>query len=506
MFQCIKLSAMLENSRVLFPPFDLTLKEKDRLAIIAEEGNGKSTLLKIISNIPCDYISTSGQIISNMKVGYLAQTIEDNWLLSCPLDYLLKDNPEDEILPEKYNLCQNLEKLCRDMHINSDFIYTEQTINTLSGGEKVRLQFLKLVSSGYDMYCLDEPTNDLDLDTLEWLESWMNAQKEPIVYISHDITLLSNTATRILHLEQRNKKTKPTITLFNGSYQEYVSQRESSHQKDIQVSQNEKREYMKQKQRLNDIKNKVQSNLRSVSRQAPHVAKNLKDKMRAIKSNQSNLEKQGYSHIDSFEEKINIFFSVDALPQNKVILEQTNKSVSIENKELIKPFDFKVYGQDKVVITGKNGCGKSLWMKSTIKELENRDDIKIGYMPQNYTDYFNEVDTPLSFLKRDDISTTDIQTMLGSLKIIESEMNQSIFNCSEGQKAKIYLSKLVLNKCNVLFLDEPSRNLSPLSQPALIEALQDFNGCIICISHDRTLIDSVFERKIRIENKCWTED
>ena len=111
----------------------------------------------------------------------------------------------------------------------------------------------------------------------------------------------------------------------------------------------------------------------------------------------------------------------------------------------------------------------------------------------------------ISFLKEDDISYTDIQTMLGSLKIIESEMNQNIFDCSLGQQAKIYLAKLILNKCNVLFLDEPSRNLSPLSQPVLIQALKDFKGSIVCISHDRTLIHEVFTRKVLIEDKIWKE-
>ena len=137
MFQCVQLSASLENSRVLFPPFDFSLKERDRLAIISEEGNGKSTLLKIISNIPCDYVHVSGKIISNYKVAYLPQKIEEKWNQSFPLDFLLKEKPEDEILPEQYNLCQKLESLCSSMYIDSNFIYTERPIYTLSGGEKV---------------------------------------------------------------------------------------------------------------------------------------------------------------------------------------------------------------------------------------------------------------------------------------------------------------------------------------------------------------------------------
>lgn len=505
MFQCVQLSASLENSRVLFPPFDFSLKERDRLAIISEEGNGKSTLLKIISNIPCDYVHVSGKIISNYKVAYLPQKIEEKWNQSFPLDFLLKEKPEDEILPEQYNLCQKLESLCSSMYIDSNFIYTERPIYTLSGGEKVRLQFLKLILNEADLYCLDEPTNDLDIDTLEWLEKWILLRKEPIIYISHDITLLTHTATRILHLEQRNKKSKPVITLFNGTYQDYIDTRYHQHEKDIQTSVNQKREYLKQKQRLNNLHNKVQSDLRSVSRQAPQAAKNLKDKMRSVKSSQANLEAKAYPKVDSFEEEIHIFFSVNSLLSSKIILSQHQKTISINNKILIEPFDLEIYGQDKLVITGKNGCGKSLWMKETIKDLQTRNDIKLGYMPQNYSDFFKKDDTPISFLKEDDISYTDIQTMLGSLKIIESEMNQNIFDCSLGQQAKIYLAKLILNKCNVLFLDEPSRNLSPLSQPVLIQALKDFKGSIVCISHDRTLIHEVFTRKVLIEDKIWKE-
>ncbi|MGM9912216.1 ATP-binding cassette domain-containing protein [Floccifex sp.] len=498
MLTCSNLKISLQNGRTLVPTFNFSLSHGEKLAIISEEGNGKSTLLKVLCGIDCDYVKVEGTIYNTETISYLPQSMPSIWNDATPLDFLLKENIEDEI--EDYNLCIEIDNLCKEMNVDSHFIYSNQCISTLSGGEKVKLQLVKMKMKPASLYCLDEPTNDLDMNTLIWLEQWIRSTKESIIYISHDTTLLKNTSTRILHLEQRNKKTKPVITLFSGNYSDYIQQREQSRKKDIQLSSNEKKAYLKQKQKLNDLHNKVQSDLRSVSRQRPHEAKVLKNKMKTIKSSQSHLEQSSYLKLDSYEEEINIFFDQSHLPKTKEIIEYTNKSIQIEDKTLINPFSLSIYGQDKICITGNNGCGKSLLVKDMYQQLKNRKDIVLGYMPQNYSDFFYKDDTPISFLQRFDFDITSIQSILGSLKIIESEMNQNIFNCSLGQQAKIYFAYLILKKSNVLLLDEPTRNISPLSIPVWIQALNDFEGCIICVSHDRYFIKKVFNTQIIIEN------
>ncbi len=502
MLKCSNVTATLLNGHILFPAFSMHVDQGDKLAIISEEGNGKSTLLQILMNRPVDYVQVSGHIQCDDAIGYLSQQFPIEWNEQTPLDYLLKENPEATILPEQYNECVSLESLCHSMHIHTDFIYRDQMIKTLSGGEKVRLQMLKLMNQHCSLYILDEPTNDLDIPTLVWMEEWINRRKEAVIYVSHDVTLLQATANRILHLEQRNKKSKPVITLYNGKYETYIEQRANQHLKDVHQSQQEKRSYYQQKQRINDIYNAVQSDLRSVSRQDPRTAKNLKDKMRNIKSTKERIDDENYSRVDSFEEEITLRFDAPPLSKQKVVLDIKNEHVY----DLIQNIHFFVQGQDKVLILGENGCGKSLFMNQLYQQVKHRNDLIVGYMPQNYRDLFKENDTPISFLRSYVDSLTDIQTMLGNLKFTVDEMNQSIFDCSYGQQAKVFLASFVLRKCNVIILDEPTRNLSPLSQPVLIRSLQDFKGCLLCVTHDRNLIEGLKDaRQIHIEDKQWIE-
>ncbi|MBB5183826.1 ATP-binding cassette domain-containing protein [Catenisphaera adipataccumulans] len=499
MLICSQLSASLANGRTLFPAVTLSVNDHDRIGLIAEEGDGKSTFLKLIAHQPAPYVTISGTVYNIGKAGYLPQQLPLIWKDTFPMDFLLKEHPEDEIPWEAYNRLSELDPLKTDVN----FLYEERPISTLSGGEKVRLQLLKLSMSAYDYFCLDEPTNDLDLETLEWLEQWILSRSEPVLFVSHDVTFLEHTATRLVHFEQRNKKTKPVVTVFNGPYDDYIHQRMQNRQKEIQVSESEKRQYMAQKQRINNIYNQVQSDLRSVSRQAPNVAKNLKDKMRSVKATKQRIEDQSYHHVDSLEEEINIVWEGTPLAAQRIVLD-FHEPLKIETRTLIEQVDLTVKGRDKIVITGQNGAGKTYLLKTFYQRLQKDPGILLGYMPQNYTDFFEPDDTPVSFLHRV-TKQTDVQTMLGSLKFLPEEMTQQLSDCSYGQQAKVYLAYLTLNGCNVIIMDEPSRNLSPLSLPVLIRWMEEYPGCLICVSHDRALIRAAFTAHYRIQNKRWEE-
>ena len=507
MFIINECSARKQDGSVLFENISFQLSAHDKLAVIGEEGNGKSTLMKAICGLDTEPIAvTAKKLVRQEKIGYLSQQMEEKWFSSTPLEYLLCEDANEEIEISRYNDCADLEQLWTRMKGSVSFLYRDQLIGTLSGGEKVRLQLLKLLSQKCTMLALDEPTNDLDIETLEWLESMILDFEGPVLFISHDEMLLRKCANRVLHLELRNKKSKAVATLFEGSYDSYRTQRLDGLRKAEHLAAAEKREYRKKMDRLNDIYNAVHHAQNAVSRQDPKAAANLKKKMHSVISMKERIEKEGFSSVDTVEEAIELRFEDSWLPPSKIILDLKNESVQLDKRVLIESFDLMLKGQDHVVLTGKNGSGKSCLMKQLIGQLNKRIDIKIGYMPQNYFDLMNPKETPLEFLSlasdKEDAQLS--RDLLGSLNFKAEEMNHAISQLSDGQKAKIFFAKFVKMRCNVLFLDEPTRNLSPMSQPVIHQLIHSFEGCVFCVSHDRWLIEECFSERLHLENKHLT--
>lgn len=481
----IKNLSIIVNNRYLVKKLSFTLNKEEKLAIIGEEGNGKSTLLKCILGI-CDYAIISGTInTKGNKIGYLEQTINNEDLIKTVFNYLFKDKEE------YYDKINKLYKYLEIIKLNDTIL--EQYINTLSGGEKVKINILKLLLEEYDIYFLDEPTNDLDIETLEWLENFINNEKKPIIYISHDETLLSNTANIILHLEQLKKKQDCHHTYLKINYESYVETRLKSIEKQTQISKNEKREFDKRKEKLNQIMNKVEYRQNKISRSDPHGAQLLKKKMQTIKSQERKLDSTMLTEIPDVEEGINFFFDEVFIPKNKVILKFDLEELKIKDKILSKNIKLNIIGNTHLCIIGNNGIGKSTLIKMIYANLKDRKDINVGYMPQDYEEIFKDFEYVLDFISsnKSKESITEARTYLGNMKFTHEEMIGKISNLSNGSKAKLILTKLVLNKCNVLILDEPTRNVSPLSNPVIRKVLKEFKGTIISISHDRKYINEV---------------
>ena len=485
--------------------FNYSLGKEDKVGIIGEEGNGKSTFLKAIYN-PFwidSYMVMSGEIQSDIKqIGYLPQQLPKEWENFTVCEFLLKHTPEEEIPFERYNDLMKYEALCKELFIPHALLQGDQCMKTLSGGEKVKLQMMKLIIEPNEILLLDEPTNDLDIETLEWMENYINTVQIPVLFISHDRTLLHRCANTILHFEQLNKQTACQYTIYKGNYDDYVSQRNIKIKKDTQVAQKEKQEYMKHKIKLNDQRNAVHDALNDTVRN-PGKAAILARKMKNIKANEKRFEKEGYAKVDSREDAIDIYFeAVEAHEQKRILLFE-NKQICIGDTLLIEHISLLIKGNEHVVFIGNNGCGKSVLMKEIYHELKEREDIKLGYMPQNYSEQMNLLMTPVEFLiqKGDREDITRCRELLGRMKFTSQEMLSSIQELSEGQKAKLYIVKFIKQSCNVLLLDEPTRNLSPLSSPVIISILQQFQGCIIAVSHDRSFIDEVGDHIYEIKDK-----
>lgn len=490
MFEIKNLTIKIED-RYLVKDLSIVLNKGDKLAIIGEEGNGKSTLLKALVRI-CDYVKVEGVVNTHEKrVGYLPQVMDGESLKSKVSSYLFQEKQDyyDKI-GDFYSFLDVLE--LKDAVL-------EQEISTLSGGEKVKVGILKLLLDECDILLLDEPSNDLDIDTLEWLENFIKNTEKIVIYISHDETLLANTANMILHLEQIRRKTMCSHTLLKADYDTYVNLRIRKIDKDTQVAKSEMRKKKKQQEQLNQIMQKVEYQQNTISRKDPHGAKMLKKKMHSLKLQEKRLSSVELTEIPDVEESIQFFFDDVEVPKMKKILDFHLTKLKIKEKTLARNIELEVVGGSHICIIGKNGVGKSTLIKEIEKNLKDRVDIKLGYMPQNYEEMMDFNQLVLDFLisSKEKLELTKARTYLGNMKFTNQEMLGKIKDLSNGSKAKLFLVKLVLEKCNVLLLDEPTRNLSPLSNPVIRKALREYKGAIISVSHDRRyileVIDFVYE-------------
>ena len=482
-----------KDNRVLLDKFNLVLNDGDKCAIIGEEGNGKSTLLKLIFNeeMVDNYVDFTGDIIrNNSHIGYLAQELTGEEKAQTIYEFMCELPLFFELTP------QELAEAARKLKLTVDLFYSEQKMGELSGGEKIKLQLARLMLMCPDVLLLDEPSNDLDIASLHWLEEFINEVKIPVLYISHDETLLENTANKIVHLEQLKRKQECKYTVEKAGYRDYVNRRSSGLAHQEQVARKERADYEKQQEKFRQIQQKVEHAQNAISRQDPAGGRLLKKSMHRIKAYEARFEKEyeNMMELPETEEAIFIKFGENAtMPAGKTVLEYELPQLTVEDRLLAKDIFLRVKGPEKVCIIGRNGCGNSTLLRKIAEELLVRTDIKASYMPQNYEELLNLELTPVEFLSEtgDKEEISRIRTYLGSMKYTPDEMLHKIGDLSGGQKAKILLLKMSMSGSNVLILDEPTRNFSPLSGPVIRDMLKGFGGTILTISHDRKYIREV---------------
>lgn len=505
MIEVKKLSVYKNDGTELMKDISFAAGPGDKIAVIGEEGNGKSTLLKILHDVALvsDHLSIEGEVITDHEItGYLPQHLPEKWLETIPAEFLLKAEPEDELPAEDYNRLALFHTLADDMHLPGGFLEQDLPLEKLSGGERVKLQLLKLLGSPSTVFLLDEPTNDLDIETLEFLEDFIRKLTHPVLFVSHDETLLETAANRILHLEQLNVKTIRRFTDYSGSYRSYVEERLQGYEKTLQIARKEKAEYLEKKRRLNDIMNAVHSAQNSISRGDPSGGRLLKKKMHAVKSMERRFDKESYSTVDQPEEAIDVFFPPIENPPSKRILDLQDVTIEVPGRELIAPFDLLVTAREKLVITGRNGSGKTLLLTCLHDVLKDRKDLSVGYMPQDYMKGFRGYASALDFLASKG-SKQDVERareLMGAMKFTRAEMVKNPADLSDGQKAKLFMLLFIKEGRDVLILDEPTRNFSPLSAPVIRDILRNYTGCILSVSHDRIYISNVADRELAIEH------
>ncbi len=480
----------------------------DRSALIGEEGNGKSTVLKLLYD-PAQvepYAEWTGEIVDKgVRKGYLAQELTEEEL-ALPVWEFCQGAPAFEEADPKA-----LDRAARQVGLSADLFWDGRPMSTLSGGERVKLRLALLLLDNPDVLLLDEPSNDLDLATLEWLEGFLLGCKVPVLYISHDETLLANTANVIIHLERLRRRTVSRCTVSRMGYEQYVEQRQAGFAHQEQVARKERAEYDAKMEKYRQIRDSVDYQLNTVSRQNPGKGRLLKKKMHTVLSmgRRFEREKENMTAMPEWEEAILTAFDEgkSAFPAGKTVLRLDLPQLTAGERVLARDVRLWVTGPERVGIVGANGVGKSTLLKLVAEELLRRRDLRAAYMPQDYGDLLLGEKTPVELLapsgRREDV--TRARTLLGNMKYKAEEMEHPAAGLSGGQRAKLLFLAMVLNGANVLVLDEPTRNFSPLSAPVIRRVLADFPGVIISVSHDRLYLDQVCTRVLELTESGLSE-
>lgn len=493
-----------KDYRVILQDFSCALSRGDKAVIIGEEGNGKSTLLKWLYDPELieAYADAKGErITASERMAYLPQELPEEDGHKTLYEFFAEQPVFYEQTPRELGAFAN------KFRVPQDFFYSEQMMGTLSGGEKVKAQMMRLLMGQPTALLLDEPSNDLDIETLEWLEELILNWPEIVLFISHDETLIERTANMVIHIEQIRRKTVCRHTVAHVPYSRYLQERESRFEKQARCAADEKREKEIRDEKLRRIEQSVASRLDNISK-ADRDARGrlLKKKMKAVKSLEHRFRREDAEMTQMPEEESAIFFKIgdreSSVPAGKTVLELSLESLQAPDgvRVLARDVFLRVRGPEKICIIGKNGAGKTTLLRLMAEILLGRGDIRAAYMPQNYEDLLPPEMTPVEYLclSGEKEERTRVRTFLGSLKYTADEMDHSIAELSGGQKAKVLLLKMSLTGANVLILDEPTRNFSALSAPVIRKMLAEFPGAVISISHDRKYIGEVCDKVYRL--------
>ena len=492
-----------KDLRTLAEDFSFVLNNGDKAVVIGEEGNGKSTLLKWIYDpgMVEDYCEWSGEIAGDPG----------------PMGYLAQDLSEEEKAGSVYGFCaaspyffdltpKELADIARQLRLPAEDFYSDRPVSSLSGGEKIKLQLGRLLFGRPETLLLDEPSSDVDLETLEWLEAWLRGYRGIVLYISHDEALIENTATMVLHIEHPREGKPPRCTAHRLDYRTYAQRRSDAIEDQTRQARKEREEYGKKMEKYRRIQQSVEHAQNAITRQNPSGGRLLKKKMHSVMSmgRRFQREAEDMTQLPEVEEAAFLRFPEGtALPAGKTALDLHLPELQAGEKLLAENIRLHVSGGEKVGILGPNGAGKTTLLRHIASLLLARKDLRAAYMSQDYADTLPMDKTPVEYLapEGDAASETRARTYLGSIRYSRQEMAHPIRELSGGQKAKLLLTKMMLDGVNVLILDEPTRNFSPISGPRVREALADYQGTIISVSHDRKFLAEVCDTLYRFTEK-----
>lgn len=500
---------LLENVR-------LEVQHRDRVALVGRNGAGKSTLLKIIAG---ELTADEGDIIvpKDVRVGYLEQhsgidselTIWNEVMtVFAPLRQkeerlrtlehqmaepsVYEDADRYARVMAEYDELQIAFKEAGGYQFEADArsvlhgmrFYPEdyeKPVDLLSGGQKTRLALARMLLSKPDLLILDEPTNHLDIETLNWLERYLSAYEGAILIVSHDRYFLDKVVTTVYEVSRRK------VTKYSGNYSTYLDEKAKNYERDQKLFEQEQDERAK-------LEEFIQKN----------IARASTSKM--AKSRRKQLERREWMDSPEGDEKsANFSFSLDR-PSGNDVLSLDDVKIGYGSQPVSEHISVRVYKGDRVAFVGPNGVGKSTLLKTIVKcnELLGGDirygtNVQFGYYDQNQATLIGS-GTVLQEIWDDwpMMNEKDIRSLLGRFLFTGDDIEKHVTSLSGGEKARLSLAQLMLEKSNTLILDEPTNHLDLDSKEILENALDDFPGTILFVSHDRYFINRLATKVIEL--------
>lgn len=500
----------------------LEVQTRDRIALVGRNGAGKSTLLKMIAG---QMSYDEGEIIKpkGVSIGYLEQHtgLESElsiWeeMLSVfnhlkQMEVELRSNEQkmaDPAIyenPDRYNkLMKEYDELQVSFKEKGGYQYEADIrsvlhglrfgqfdyntpISTLSGGQKTRLALGKMLLTKPDVMILDEPTNHLDIETLGWLEQYLQGYPAAILIVSHDRYFLDKVVNQVVELSRHRSKK------FHGNYSFYLDQKALNYEREV-------KEFEKQQGEIAKLEDFIARNLvrASTTKQAQSRRKKL-ERMEKLDRPQGD------------EKSANFSFAIDRQSGNDVL--KINDLAIGYDKPVSSGLNVSISRQDSLALIGPNGVGKSTLLKTIVKKLEPLQgeirygsNVSIGYYDQEQAE-LNSRKTVLNELWDDYPmkNEKDIRTVLGNFLFSGEDVLKPVNTLSGGEKARLALAKLMMQQSNLLILDEPTNHLDLDSKEILENALMDFPGTILFVSHDRYFINRIATKVLEMSPDGATE-
>ena len=508
----------------LFEDISFSLNEGETISIVGPNGCGKSTLLKIIAGIEK---ADNGQISikKDAKVAYLDQigssTIDDRIIYDILKDTYkdlneiekkiksLQEKLNSGIEGEEYNkvlnkYCNLLDRFSTlggyDMDININAVIDglninkeilNQKYNLLSGGEKTLVQLAKVLIIKPDLVLLDEPTNHLDISRIEWLESYIKSFKGAAVIVSHDRYFLDKMSNKILDIDNGVGK------IYNTNYTGYIEEKQKDFEKQMAN--------YKDQQAI--IKRLEEQRKYFAQRGMATNSSTLCDRAHVLQAKIERLKKAAISR-PQVKKKLNIDFNEIRKSSKKVISVDKLSVTTPENRIILNKINLDIYSHERVAFIGKNGSGKTTFIKTVLGEqdlevsgnVQIGPSVKIGYLPQ-VIQFDNEDQQLLEYFKNS--SKTNEQRareILAKFEFYKEDVNKRVKNLSGGERMKVKLAELLQKKINTLIFDEPTNHIDIPTKEVLEGALEEFDGTLIFISHDRYFINKFADKVIEFED------
>ena len=470
------------GTKLLFEKANLQLYKNQVVGLVGQNGAGKTSLFKLILN---QLAADSGDIFLNKDIciAYVEQEFHD--LEQNIVDYILATHPlimNNEVdIPEYYSLQPKVEKLLINLGFKQ--IDLDKPLKSFSGGWQMRVNLAKALFQPSDLLLLDEPTNHLDVETVIWLEDWLKSYVGLAIIISHDREFLDNVTTNIVAIQNQR------ISLYGGNYSTYEITRLMKLEQDNKVKQ-------KNTDKIAHLQNFVDRFKAKAS-----LAKQAKSKMKMI-------EKLKVTESLPKDIEYTITF-LEPEYQNTRLVAIDDADFGYADNILLKNVKLDIFNNSRIGLLGRNGIGKSTFIKGIIDKstllngvIDINNKVKIGYFAQNTIDYIDINLSPLQLFKHEHQhkKESELRAYLGGYGFVGDKVNECIKNFSGGEKARLVIANIILHKPNLLFLDEPTNHLDMQMREELASSIQDFNGGVVIVSHDKFLLQSIVEDYYIIQN------